>query len=254
MTTAQGIEAFVSAWAAMRPEPLTRRLECFLESWHAVRQAHHTPTPAANLPPRPSAAALARMLHLLGPALNHARASGAAFNLWQMAGLGRAELRNAGALAQLLAPGGNHGLGELPLAGLFDALQNAAPDCPRPERLMSATVGVEDRPLDSERDRVDLVVDHPELLLFLEIKIDAREGPGQLNRYLESAQKRASYTRRPAWRVAYLTRRPINAPGGVIALGWRDLATCLRSTLRGRLGGTDVRRPILQLLDHFAAF
>lgn len=84
----------------------------------------------------------------------------------------------------------------------------------------------------SDRDRVDLVVDHPELLLFVEIKVNAVEGVEQLRRYAEAAQDMARCAGRPAWRVAYLTRtKPRTLESDIIPLIWRDLVAYLAITI-----------------------
>lgn len=251
--TAAKLRTFVTAWRALHPTatPVALRLAAFVERWRELAPPR-SPAPGGVAPVRTSPADLARVVAALRPALAAARASGASFNVWKMARLGRQELRNADLLKRLLDPRGSHGLGTLPLAGLFDALEGSA-SCPRPADLARCTVGVEHRPLNSDRDRVDLVVDHPELLLFVEIKIDAPEGPRQLERYAEAAEQEARFTGRTGWRVAYLTRRPVpGAPADVIALQWRGLADALRARLAPAAVDAAIRTPILHLLDHYA--
>lgn len=249
MTLAIDIEAFVTTWRDHRPPPLGERIATFAQRWRMLAPppfARRSAGPA--LTPDRLAAAVAR----LRPALTVARASDATFDPWRLAELRRDEVRNARALAGLLAPRGGHNLGPLALAALFDALQASAPDCPRPDDLAQATVAVERRPLGSARDRVDLVVDHPQLLLFVEIKIDAGEGVRQLERYAEAAAATARFTGRPAWRLAYLTRRRTAAPN-VIGIDWRTLAQALRVRLAVPLETLRTGAAVNQLLDHFAS-
>lgn len=250
------LRAFVTDWRGLKPSPpasLTSRLNGFVEAWRAL-----TETCSSQLEVKPTQSALslerlASVLRELKPALDEARAGGAFINVWQVAGLGRRELPNAAALAWLLQPRGNHGLGIGPLKGLFDALLAVSPDCPRPSDLSRCSIRIEDRPMWSERDRVDLVVDHPELLLFIEIKVDAAEGLDQLRRYVEAAEETARCTRRAAWRVAYLTRfRPIGLHGEVIPLNWRDVSRALRIRAAQEMPISHSRTMVKQLLDHFA--
>ena len=257
--TATVLEVFVTEWRRLRPAapepvaPLSIKLPAFVDAWRTVARA----CPTANVGDLPrsrlTVEALATVVERLGSALAEARSSGAFFDTWRMGGLGRRELANAGALRRLLDPRGDHGLGALPLEGLFDALVEGASDCPRPNDLRRATVQVECRPLQSERDRVDLVIDHPELLLFIEVKIDAIEGRDQLDRYAQSAEQLAQFTNRPAWRVVFLTPRALRVTTqDVILLRWHALATALRRRLSDALSGSDARTPILHLLAHFS--
>ena len=250
---------FVDAWRKMQPVPaepvalLAMKLPAFVNAWRTI--APTPPAIGAFGPPRYrlTIEALAAMVERLRSALAEARSSGAFFNTWRMGGLGRRELANAGALRRLLDPRGDHGLGAIPLEGLFDALAAVAPSCPRPTHLWHATVKVEYRPMDSVRDRVDLVVDHPDLLLFVEVKVDAVEGRDQLDRYVESAEQLARVTRRPAWRVAFLTPQAMRVTTpDVIELRWRSLAIALRQRLSEPLNRSDARTPILHLLTHFS--
>lgn len=246
------LEEFVAAWRELRPPApeLTDWLPGFVRAWREIAPAR---APVSERRTSLTVESLARITAALRPTLAQARASGAAFNVWRMARLGRDERRNADALAQLLAPNGHHGLGALPLQGLFAALNAHPPGCPCPADLASCRVAVEHRPVDSERDRVDLIVDHPELLLFVEVKVDAGEGARQLDRYAEAARHSAAFTGRPVWRLAYLTRRPANSTANdILPLSWRGMATALRARVLTAPAPPEVRVPVLHLLDHFA--
>ena len=250
------LQTFVAHWRRNQPPPsarLSSKLSDFVEAWRALPQTssgQSEPTPARSAL---SVERLASVLGELKPALEQARVSGAYINVWQVAGLSRRELPNAAALAWLLQPRGTHGLGTAPLEGLFDGLQLSCPDCPRPSDLGRCSIRVEDRPMGSERDRVDLVVNHPELLLFIEIKVDAVEGPDQLRRYVEAAEYTARLTGRAAWRVAYLTRsRLAHTPGDVIPLNWRDVSVALRTRVASDTPAPQFHTLAAQLLDHFA--
>lgn len=250
------LRAFVTDWRRLQPSPptsLTGRLSSFVEAWRALPERslrQSKPKPAQRVL---SVDRLAGILGELKPALEQARASGAYINVWQVAGLSRRELPNAAALAWLLQPRGNHGLGTTSLEGLFDVLQVRAPDCPRPSDLVRCSIRVEDRPMGSERDRVDLVVNHPELLLFIEIKVDSVEGPDQLRRYVEAAEETARLTGRTAWRVAYLTRsRSAGGRVDIIALNWRDVSLAIRTRVAAETPALQSHALVVQLLDHFA--
>lgn len=250
-----GLQAFLAEWGRLkRPAatPLDARLVSFVQAWRAVPRPRPLEVAHEIVRHELTAERLAQIVSEIRPALDRARASGASINVWRVAGLGRKERRAADALAWLLQPRGDHGLGSAPLEGLFDALQAASPSCPRPSDPARCSIRVEDRPMWSERDRVDLVIDHPQLLLFVEIKVDSVEGLDQLRRYAEAAQQTARCTGRPAWRVAYLTRsRAIQTESGIIPLNWRDLSLALRKRMAHDLTGPHSHAMVVQLLDYF---
>lgn len=257
--TAAILEPLVAEWRRLRPSKpnsaalLSIRLPAFVDAWRIIAPSRSTAREVSPSRSWLTIEMLAPIVEQLRSALAEARSSGAFFDTWRMGGLGRRELANASALRQLLDPRGDHGLGVMPLEGLFDALVEAASNCPRPTDLRRATAQVECRPLQSERDRVDLVIDHPELLLFIEIKIDAIEGRDQLDRYAQTAEQLAHFTGRPAWRVVFLTPRALRiTTPDVISLRWHALATALRRRLSDTLTGSDARTPIFHLLTHFS--
>ncbi|SUU23951.1 Uncharacterised protein [Acinetobacter haemolyticus] len=55
----------------------------------------------------------------------------------------------------------------------------------------------------NQDNRIDIEIDAPDFLLFIEIKINAGEGEKQLQRYFEIAQAKAW---RKDWLIVYLTK------------------------------------------------
>ncbi|HZF86211.1 MAG TPA: PD-(D/E)XK nuclease family protein [Burkholderiaceae bacterium] len=164
-------------------------------------------------------------------------------NPWAAAALRRDEVRNASVLAWFLDPRGGHGCGDALLVSLLDRIRGRLPDFPeRPSP--RCTVAVEECPDGSRANRVDIQVDDPTFIVVVEVKIDAPEQPGQLERYCRIAAERACG--RP-WAVALLTpdgRLPVTAGeygGYVVPFAWSMIATGLRRagsskgrTLEGR--------------------
>jgi hypothetical protein len=161
-------------------------------------------------------------------------------NVWATAGLKRDELRNAAVLAWFLDPRASHGLGPAFLAAFLDEVARSTQDWPRlVGDLSRATVATEEWPLSSTSNRVDIALDGPDFVFFVEVKIDAPEGPNQLVRYAEQAKRKAVLMDRAHGRVIYLTpRRPRQLPPDVAAITWRDVASALSALARENAGGS----------------
>lgn len=151
---------------------------------------------------------------------------------WAAAGLRRDELRNSSVLAWYLDPKSGHGLGDAPLRALLARISRTVSAFPSiPSR--SCIVMVEDCPDGLRTSRVDVTVDDPgRFFLGIEIKIDAPEQPGQLERYCRIAEARACDGR--PWAVAFLTRSgklPTTAggAGNIVPISWTAVAADLRT-------------------------
>lgn len=121
--------------------------------------------------------------------------SGEAFNLFAIAKIERVEVNTHSAMiAEILNPQGRHGKGALFLG------------------LLLSHMGIEHHPLLGEarvrkeqifaaaQGRVDIVIHLPELLIFIENKIDAEDGHEQLKRYSDAGQASGK-----KWHLWYLT-------------------------------------------------
>jgi len=117
-------------------------------------------------------------------------------------------------------------------------------------------VRIEDCPLGGGENRVDLSIEGRKFLLFVEVKIDAREGREQLPRYdLVLRAKAALLNKRPA--LIYLSpRSPENRPPDIVHATWNDVVFAARQAgTMDRFG----ERPLfsvllLQFAAHVAAF
>ena len=155
------------------------------------------------------------------------------FDPWEVAKLGRNEVRNSAVLAWLLDPHGNHGFGDLPLKALLSAVR----ECGKANFPQNVTrfcrVNVEKYPTGDATNRVDIEIDADNFFMLIEVKIDAYEQKDQILRYIGEAQKRAG---EQPWAVVYLTpqgRVPLSAGGeaDVPCLSWRRLASVLTQAL-----------------------
>lgn len=158
------------------------------------------------------------------------------FDPWEVAGLGRKEVRNTAVLAWLLDPDGTHGFGKLPLQAFLQAIRHSRNDIPE-DYLQYCRVRVETNPTGDNTNRVDVEINADNFFLLIEVKIDAYEQPEQVARYCSDAKLRAMS--RP-WAVIFLTPRggkPLTCgldfkPEDVPCISWRHLATALESSLQ----------------------
>lgn len=163
----------------------------------------------------------------------HLRKNGGFSNPWEVARLGRDEVRNTAVLAWLIDPLANHGLGDILLRALLERIHRAQPGFPVvPVGRINVTTEV--CPEEDQSDRVDIEIRCESFYVLIEVKIDAPEGREQLARYGRSARNLA--LSRP-WALVFLTRRGGNARSAgnyaphVLPLTWRELSYTLQRAL-----------------------
>ncbi|NIK99329.1 PD-(D/E)XK nuclease family protein [Yersinia aleksiciae] len=181
------------------------------------------------------------------------------FDPWEVAGLGRKEIRNTAVLAWLLDPEGTHGFGRLPLQAFLRAIRHNRNDIPE-DYLHYCRVRVETNPTGDNTNRVDVEIDADNFFLLIEVKIDACEQPEQVARYCSDARLRAMS--RP-WAVIFLTPRggkPLTCsldfkPEDVPCISWRHLAIALETSLQSHYKefiSADKQSPSRQMAAHAA--
>lgn len=113
----------------------------------------------------------------------------AAFNIFDICQVGRDELRNCQILAWLLDERGSHGLGNAFLA----AFLAQCPKMPISAQVLAGghVTRKEFCPNADNADRVDIVCDGKDFLLYIEVKIDSLEHTGQTGRYLRKLRGNA---------------------------------------------------------------
>lgn len=125
---------------------------------------------------------LQQILGELREPLAQQRGSGELIDIWSISGIGRDEVKNCAVLAWLCNPRGSHGLSSLFLRSVLQL--SDVPD----DTIEDVRVFREHRPLGSDRDRIDVSVELPGKLVFIEVKIGALIGQKQLERYKEAAE------------------------------------------------------------------
>lgn len=166
--------------------------------------------------------------------LAKARAAGALLNPWDMAGLRRNEVRNAAVLAHFLS---ERLCGELAinfLDALLDGPRCQSKSIPSRAQLEAGFhVRVEHCVWGDQRDRVDLTIEGSSFVLGIEVKIDACEGEGQLQRYVETI---GAWGRRSGKEPAVIFLSPLMPSITDLPwIKWRDVVVAgLRVAGRGR--------------------
>lgn len=151
-------------------------------------------------------------------------------NVWQTAGLERNEVRNNQVLKWFFDCNADHGLNNRVLDIFLKSLnyENATPT--------TYYSYAENYPVADGKNRVDIQIEADDLLLFIEVKIDASEGFEQLKRYQEIALQKA---KRKKWAVIYLTKEG-NLPNNyirsktLIPVSWQTFATAINKSVSAK--------------------
>lgn len=249
-------DGFLEGWKARSNPKVDDRLAATRRLIEGLRARPISPTVIPEPGPRTDVAAIRRVVDGLRAPVQLARSRGEFIDVWAVAGLGRREVPNAAVLAWLLNPQGSHGQGVLCLAALMKQVARKAPKWNLPvDRIMGARVEAEQRPLGSDRDRVDIVIEAPGLIVFVEVKIDAGEGEAQLSRYTESAQRVAAVRGAAGGLpmtplVLFLSPRPpVESIPNLVHLTWREVAAGLAEAARA---GPDPARFIIRSFANHA--
>ena len=233
------LSRFLNTYREMQPKAVIRPLSAASEQNTGLTLSHTE--------------SLLRKLHL---SLRDAAASGDLIDLWAIAGLGRKETRNAAVLAWLLNPRGSHGQGNLILKGLLSHFVEHQPTWTFDEgEFDRVVVRTEHQPLGDIHNRIDIALDGPSFILFLELKISSRETRDQISRYVRAAeQKRMAFGKKHA-HVAYLApARPTLVRSDIAYLTWRDLAEIIMTNLQGMKREHISRLAIERFANHINRF
>ncbi len=182
------------------------------------------------------------------------RRSGAMVNVWQVAGLKYDELRNSQVLSWMLDRFGDHGQGAAILERLVELVGKQRPVGVSPEvvRTTHYWTRTESLPLGDQESRVDIEIESPAFLIFIEVKVRAPETNDQLKRYVELAHAKAAG--RPSF-VIFLTadgRVPgdVDLHEKVISLSWKQIAFILDTHASSALGNSFSGQIFRQFADH----
>jgi hypothetical protein len=204
------------------------RLHAFLDRYRQVREP-----PRAASDTQVDPAAIAALVDRLRPLLADARRQGQMANIWAVAGLGRKEVQTASVLAWLLDPTAGHGAGDAYGQALWRFVRQA--ECEGDDQLDFDLVGLrgaftEVCFLGDRADRIDLVLEADDALVFIEVKIDAGQQADQLGRYARKAERVSALRRKSNWAVLYLSELDDALPPRCRRISWSDVAGVIRDT------------------------
>lgn len=173
----------------------------------------------------------------LGSGLTASRHDGSLLNVWTIAGLKRNEVRTSAVLGWILDCNGSHGFGSTILLALLEALRERTDSDDLKQAMLGShySVSAEHSSFGERDNRVDLAIEGANCVIFVEVKIDAPEGPDQLSRYTALAKRRALALRKPVPLVLYLNNTcPPSPPEGLIWMTWHDVARAIMAAVTGR--------------------
>ena len=216
------------------PQRNTGSLERFFGEFSTLRTLLD-PQPA----PRPPVIeidlnSLATFFAGFGHNFRKSRQDGDFIDVWEVAGLKRSELRNAAVFAWLLDPNQTHGRGSKVLDVFIRRLaEKHQEQISVPKKVgINYFVFTEAYLLNSMESWVDIVIDGPDFIVIIEIKIDAPEGDKQVERYLALAKAKA--ISRPYWVIFLSPRREqeISSDPHFVAATWNDVAGAIEEVVK----------------------
>jgi hypothetical protein len=159
------------------------------------------------------------------------------FNIWQVTGIDRNEVRNTSILAWTLNPRGSHGKGPGILNAFLDRIRRGRlPEdefFPFPRQVAHCLVVTEASPFADQANRVDILVDGLGFTAFVEVKVGATPSADQVERYLALSAARANATGRTRYGVIFLaprgTRSLPDLGPRVVQATWDDVGKAIRS-------------------------
>lgn len=214
------------------PSPdLTSSLRQFLDDFEKLQPSQVDQVKTEASPP--DYLLLSNWLSSMSTPLEAVHTSAWNFDPWEVAGLGRDEVRNTSVLAWLLNPRGSHGMGSEVLQNLLSYINKQKSHFPDSAGNF-CNVRTEICPNGDLSDRLDIEIDAANFYLIIEVKIGAIEGNEQLSRYAHLAQTQKG--QRP-WTIIYLTPTgKIAKTGGeymenIINLSWEEMARIIEKSI-----------------------
>jgi len=257
MTVEQRLHQFVGNWNSITVSQrgLVGRLSLLITDLRTlIRSVEFVTEQQADLAsPSQETGRLAAIIAQLSPALARARQHGGEINVWQMAGLKRAEVRNAAVLAALWSSARMGDRAMIFLDGFLRRLR-PADGLPLLEELrLGYVVRTEHCATGAATERVDITIEGQSFVVAIEVKIGAGEGPEQLARYRKSVEEWAR-TRGKRGAVVLLAPFQTSVPG-IVQADWRDVVKAASATLPSkRTAYTHTDRLIDDFARHAAAF
>jgi hypothetical protein len=222
----------------------------FFDAWSRL----DAPSAAIVGPPKLNSGEFYAFAAAFSEAFEASWRSGDMTNAWRASGLGRNELRNCEVLSWILDKYGDHGQGSALLEGLMESV--GGPVTAKRVRENKYWTRVESLPFGDSESRIDIEIESPAFLIFIEAKIGAAEYGDQLPRYLDLASKKAAG--RP-WRVLFLTvdgrpPRDVGHHESIASISWKEVASVLDQSARRQTPSGLPKLLIRQFCEHIQHF
>jgi len=230
---------FFEKWKALHPPP-AEKLQAFFQKWPGyVPKEDRTSEPPTAFD---RVLSLADLFGSFPSAIKARKRQGCGLNIWNIAGVGRDELRNMTILFWWLRHDGEHGLGKAILNGIVKTIEKEYGESP----IHKVADLINDYQIHREHTlwdqqgracRLDILIESKDVLMVIEGKINApesinvKDGDTQLDRYCELARDRAGNKQ---WAVVYLT--PSKRLDGsrrkkhpeLFEITWKEVANVIR--------------------------
>ena len=231
---------FSAKWNALHPT-LAEKLRAFFQKW-----PHYNPK-EYQTSEQPSIAydrvfSLTDFFGSFPSAMKAMKRQGHRLNIWEIAGVGKDELRNMAILFWWLRQDGEHDLGKTILNGIMKTIKKEYGESP----IHKITDFTDDYQIHREHTlwdqqgracRLDIIIESKDVLIVIEGKINAPEsinvndGEVQLDRYCDLARARSG---KKQWAVVYLTpskrldesRRKKHPE--LFEITWKEIANVIR--------------------------
>ena len=238
------------------------RLSNFFSEVARLRRLTGEAAPIETTEQPPGPMRLAEFAAKYRPLYEAAWRDGAFVDVWSVASVQSNEIRNAAVLAWLLDARQTHGRGNTILGAW---LRRLYPLKQAPFLSPAAWSGVysvvtESYPLGDVKNRVDVVLESSRALMFIEVKVNARETERQVQRYLALANAKANARSEtveagvvyltPSWAAAPV----IDAPTQVVHATWTSIADAIEEVITPANNGGFVDRLLVQFANHVGGF
>ena len=222
-----------------------RSLERFIAEFARLRQL----APSRPHVERVDVISFEKFIRAVGSLAQRLRMRGDFIDVWAVAGLKRKEVRNAAVLAWLLDPKETHGRGATIFCTFMGRLaQRCEGRFPLPATICGNYLVLPENTLGGSR--IDITIDGPDFIAFIEVKVDAPERDGQVPEYLSLAQGKAAG--RPYCVVFLSSQRPSIDSPNIVAATWSDVAIAIEEAV-GRPQGSSMSFGD-RLLNQFAQY
>jgi hypothetical protein len=238
--TLPALVIFFEKWKALHPS-LLEQLQVFFQKWSGYIPTEDWTSEHSSID-FDCVLSLADFFRNFPLAIKARRRQGYGLNIWNIAGVGRDELRNMAILFWWLRHDGEHGLGETILKGIINRIENNYGESYIPNfNYFSAGYRIyrEHTLWDNQgrARRMDILIESDDALIVIEGKINASEsvsvedGQSQLDKYCELAKNLANNRQ---WAVVYLTpskrlntHRRQKQPR-LLELTWKEVANVIK--------------------------